>query len=312
MSKEDLEKLKTLKLNLRQGIVSDTLMIFVYNDNKFLVNEYVNKIVQIRGLDVEKLTKDDDLEQALLDRDNSLFDTNDKIIIYTCDKFELDLDASIKNVIVICKEYNAITSLDCIYEFPKLEDWQIVEYIKTNCKGLNSDECNWLYENTKNKYKNNECIYRLNNEIGKISCFDESEQSKVFNQISYSGGYDDLTTYNIFNFTNAIIKRDVLTLSKIIEEIENIDVDIYGLMTILHKNFKQVIDIQLGKNTTYETMGITQKQYNAIKYNCGKYTPEELIRIFEFLTSIDYKLKSGLLDIPPASLIDYIVCNVLV
>lgn len=307
MSAKDLEKLRTLKLSLKEGVVSDTLMIFEYEDNPFLVNEYLQEIIRIRGLDIEYYTKEDNLNKILRNRNGSIFGVETKLIVYICDKFDIDLSSDTKDVIVICKECNAITDLDCIYKFPKLEDWQVIAYIKSHCKGLDDDECRWLYDNIKNKYKNNEGIYRVANEVSKISCFDEKEQSKVFNEISSSSGYSDLSQYNIFNLTNAIIKRDKLSLLKVLNDIESIDVDAYGLMTILHKSFKQVIDVQLGKNATAQTLGVSDKQFNAIKYNCGKYSAQELIDRFKFLTNIDYKLKSGLLDIDSSNLIDYII-----
>lgn len=313
MSKEELQRIKTLKASLQQNLVSDKLMVFVYVDNPFLVNEYVQKIIEIRKLDVEYLTKDDDLEQVIRERDNSIFGGDDKLLIYTCDEFKIDLDKDTKDVIVICKECNAIVDIDCVYNFPKLENWQMIDYIKQHCKGLNDDECTWLFNNINGKYKNNEGIYRIVNEVSKISCFDVKDQSQIFREISESKGYSDLSQYNIFNLTNAIVKRDKLNLLRVLSDIDSIDVNGYGLMSILHKSFKQIIDIQLGKNVTAQSMGLSDKQFNAIKYNCGKYTSQELIDRFEFLTSIDYKLKTGLLDIgsDDLKLVYYIICCII-
>ena len=132
----------------------------------------------------------------------------------------------------------------------------------------------------------------------------------MFNKLSQSGGYQDLSTYSIFNLTNAITKRDKLSVLNILSELDGIDVDAFGLLSILHKNFKQVIDIQLGKNVTPEALGMSQKQFNAIKYNCGKYTQDELIDRFKFITNIDYQIKNGLLDLNQQQLIYYIICSV--
>ncbi len=311
MSNQSLERIKQLKLSLKEGVVSSNLLVFEYEDNPFLVNEYIKEIIKLRKLDVEYYTKDDDLLQIIKERDNSLFGGEDKLIIYTCDEFKIDLSKDTKDVIVVCKGCNAIVDLDCIYHFSKLESWQVIAYIQAHCKGLSIEECTWLYNNISGKYKNNEGIYRVANEVSKIDCFDEKEQSKIFNEISDNNGYSDLSQYNIFNLTNAIVKRDRLNLIKVLNDIESIDVDSYGLMTILHKSFKQVVDIQLGKNVTAQSMGLSDKQFNAIKYNCGKYNQQELIERFEFLTSIDYKLKSGLLDVDSSSLIYYIICCII-
>ena len=56
---------------------------------------------------------------------------------------------------------------------------------------------------------------------------------------------------------------------------------------------------------------MNQKQFNAIRYNCGKYTASQLLNIFDFLTMIDYKLKSGKLQFTDNQFIDYIICNII-
>ena len=137
------------------------------------------------------------------------------------------------------------------------------------------------------------------------------EQESVFRDISSSNGYCDLSPLNIFNFTNAILKKDKMTIMSVLEDIDSIDVEGTGLITILHKNFKQLIDVQIGKNTTAESLGMSPKQYKAVQYNCGKYTSDALVKVFEFITGLDYKLKSGQLDLSNQRLIDYIVCSVL-
>jgi hypothetical protein len=59
------------------------------------------------------------------------------------------------------------------------------------------------------------------------------------------------------------------------------------------------------------------KQFNAIRYNCGKYTAEELINIFEFLTTLDMRLKSGDYQFKNdvkennAKFVEYITMNIL-
>ena len=302
--------LRVLKESLNAGVVTSKFHIFKWKDNAFLPLQYAHKIAKIRSLPL--ITVNDICEVCQEDEDVfGMSDVCDSIKLYSCQKFELPEDfklESLKDVIVICQE----TSIDTdVYEFPKLEDWQIKAYMKSQCKGLKDDEINWLFSITSSISKNNENIYRLDNEMKKIGCFNENEQESIFRELSNSNGYCDLSPLTIFNFTNAILKKDKMTIINVLEDIESIDVEGVGLITILHKNFKQLIDVQIGKNITAESLGMSIKQFKAVEYNCGKYTSDALVKVFEFITGLDYKLKSGQLDIGNQRLIDYIVCSVL-
>ena len=75
-------------------------------------------------------------------------------------------------------------------------------------------------------------------------------------------------------------------------------------------HLKNVIDIQLTANATPESTGMNPKQFNAVRYSVGKYSSKNLIRIFDVITTIDSKLKMGLL--PHENIIDYLLINILV
>ena len=309
MSDEELLQLKTLKTNIESNNLGDLCskpLVFVYEDNSFLAYQYAREIAKKRNISITYL---DSLEDLLVSINSCvLFDEEETLRIYACDKLELTKDiSSLKDLIIICKS----TTYQDVIKFPKLESWQIKSYMQTNCPGLSSKEIDWLYDITASINKNNENIYRLSNEIEKINCFPKEQQLDIFKDLNACDGYSDLSPLSIFNLTNYIYKRDYLNVAKLLEDIDSIDVEGVGLVTILHKNFKQLIDIQLGKNATPESLGMSVKQFKAIEYNCGKYSQQELIRIFKFLTSVDYKLKSGMLELSKDRLIDYIVCNVL-
>lgn len=306
MSSDELLKLKTLKSNIELGELGDLCskpLVFVYEDNSFLAYQYAREIAKKRNLTINYIDSIDEVLSSF-----NLFDVEKSLRILAIDKFEIKKDISnIKDIIIICKN----TNYENVIKFPKLESWQIKSYMQTNCPGLSSKEIDWLYDITASIGKNNENIYRLSNEIEKINCFPKEQQEDIFKELNNTNGYSDLSPLSIFNLTNYIFKRDYTNVAKLLEDIDSIDVEGVGLVTILHKNFKQLIDIQLGKNVTPESLGLSVKQFKAIEYNCGKYSQQELIRIFKFLTSVDYKLKSGMLDLSKDRLIDYIVCNIL-
>ena len=306
-----LEDLRDFKQALSFKVATDRLYIFKWLDNPFLAFQYVHKLAEVKNLPLEYVNSFEDIYT----NDVDVFDLKESantLKVYSCQKFEcpqeVDLTA-MKDVVILCNELTF--DYDNAYEFPRLEEWQILAYMKSQCPGLNDSEIKWLFDITASLGKNNENIYRIDNEMKKLKCFDVSQQEQVFRELSDVGGYGDLSPLTIFNFTNAILKKDKSTIIDVLQDIDSIDVEGTGLITILHKNFKQLIDVQLGKNPTPESLGMSIKQFKAISYNCGKYSAESLIKVFEFITGLDYKLKSGLLDVSNQRLIDYIVCSVL-
>ena len=92
---------------------------------------------------------------------------------------------------------------------------------------------------------------------------------------------------------------------------DNIDIEGVGLVTILRKNVLNIMSIQMNAKATPESTGMTPKQFNAVRYSCGKIKDDKLIEMLQFLNSIDYRLKSGNLTLSNSRMIDYILCNVL-
>ena len=101
-----------------------------------------------------------------------------------------------------------------------------------NLPGLSNEEVNWLSDITKD-------IYRLSNEVDKIKIFNKKEQSLIFRLLNEEDSYSDLNSNTIFNFTNAITKRDIKAVKNILETIETMDVESMGVMSILYKSFKK-------------------------------------------------------------------------
>ena len=141
-------------------------------------------------------------------------------------------------------------------------------------------------------------LYKLDIESSKLL-------NNKFDDIRYQLLYDEESV--IFDLVNALVKRDKEALKKV--NLSNVEP--FGLLALLIKNFKQVIDIQLAKNATAESLGISGKQFWAIRnYSCGKYAREDLLYIYKFLTDIDLKIKTGKLD--TAIMVDYIISKFII
>lgn len=188
---------------------------------------------------------------------------------------------------------------DLIVEVPKLEAWQIKAFLFTQCEGIDQRNLEKLFDlcggNT----------YRVDQEAAKISIFTKPERKFVFDEFVENGIFDDLCTSTVFNLVSAITSRDLKKLSMLYQDMDNMDINEYGFVTILYNNFRNIISIQLGINPTPEKLGLSQKQFNAISYSCGKYSSAQLKEIFEFLSYIDYRIKTG--QLPTDILVDYII-----
>lgn len=293
--------LKEVKDKIINKSLSTSLLVFKCEKETFIARQYINEISKIRpSLEVIFV---DSLDEVVIN-EFSIFEDN-SLYVVICDKLEAtnrDI-REFENVYVICNKVDSQYD-EYVVEVPKLVDWQIQDYLQFHMKGLNSQYIKWLCEVT------NYDIYRLYNEMCKISIFEDNQQEHIFRLINDENGYGDLTQLNIFNFTNAIYKRDKKSVLEILENRDSIDLEPAGVVTLLYKNFRIITQLQMNSKVTCEQLDISQKQLNAIKYyNLNHYSNSELINIMALLTSIDYKLKSGIL--PYDKIIDYIIDRIL-
>lgn len=299
---------KELKKEILENTFDTFPLILKYQDNKFLCYHYVNAICKNKNKKKIFINALNELKD-----DSNLFDTESEYIyIYDVEKLEESHIQDYKDLIVICKSVPSDLEVDYT-DIPKLISWQIEDYVKMRLPGLDDKQVKWLCDVA--KYD----IYRLNQECLKLEMFNKGSQKVLFEEINFENGYSDLNPLTIFNFTNAIMKKDYNSLKAILSDLENIDIEAVGMVTILIKQVKNLLDIQTNPRNTAASLNMTPGQFNAIKYNVGKFTDKQLINMFEFLTSIDCKLKSGELVLDEThdvttkniKLINYITLNLL-
>ena len=173
----------------------------------------------------------------------------------------------------------------------------IEDYVKSQLK-IDSADAEWLCRST--KYN----IFRLENEINKLK--NSVNQKYLFNLIYNDNGYSDLSENIIWDFTNALLDKDRDRISTILSE--NVDITGMGLSIALTSQVKQIIDIVLNIKSTPESSHTSQKQYYFIKSNRTNWGEKELVGLYSLLTSIDYKVKTGLID--SDNIIDMILLEV--
>lgn len=300
-------ELKKIKEDIKLHKLNESIIIFKCDDTKFIANQYIDEISRYKNLIktyVDNISKCENYN-------NNFFDepVKDKLFIINTNVFKSDVNnlSGYDNIIIVCNKLDDSTKSlfdRYIVEVPKIESWQILEYMKVKCKGIKEDDLIWLRDISNND------IYRIENEINKINIFNTDFQEDIFKSMKQESMYSDLSLYNIYNITNCILKKDTNKLKTILKEINSIDVEGIGLLTILHNNFKNIISIQLNRNASPESLNMNSKQFNAIRYSCGILNNSELIKIFKFLTDLDYKIKSGSIQLSNDRLIDYIICKV--
>ena len=255
-------------------LFDDNLFIFIGKDlsSEFIFDQYAHIFINNNFIELNLVDGLYD-NMGFFDIDNSSLD------VFKTDKLEY-IPKTFKGWIY-CKSVSKDIrdNFDkSIIELPKLEKWQIVDYISSKCH-ITIEQAEKLYD----EYDN---IYKLDIESNKLKIFDDNYFDILSNQLLSKDEYE------IFDITNALLHRDKNKLKLIYQK--DIKVDAFAFMALLIKNFKQVIDIQLARNASAETLGMSGKQFWAIqKYNCNRYSREELIYIYKLLTSLDLQIKSG-------------------
>ena len=300
--------IEDFKKDVLQHTVKPGIIVFENSDNSFVANQYIDEIAKQRHMSIEQI---DDVSE-ISGRSNDIFGmTSLDSVLHICRVKEFDASAydisliDRDDIVVVCdKALSAPPPWnDKIVKIPRLEQWQVKDYLYSKVEGVDKKQLDWLQELCGND------IYRINEEIDKIVLFDKKEQNKMFSKFIDDNVFSDLSTYNIFNMSNAILSKDLITLQKIWSEIDRIDVEALGLVALLRNNIRNIIKIQLNSCPTAENTGMSPKQFYAVSRSCGRYTKERLLEIFTMLTDVDKQLKSGTL---PADLIlDYTVLNML-
>lgn len=300
-------KLEELKSDIENESISDSPIIFIFKDSPFICYQYVNEISRITHKPVNYL--DDILELSNSSSDIfSMQDNSDEIKFYCSDYIDFipsgfrnnkysyivasKVDSKVK------KEYD-----DLIITVPKIEDWQIRDYAYSTTSGVDNKSIDWIIDICK---KN---LFRVDNELDKLRLFDKEDRQNFFRQMVSQGLFSDLSPYEVFDLTNAVSKKDLSVVAKVLYDIDNYDAEPLGVVSILLNQFKKLITVLLHPNPTEASTGLKNNVIYAIKKSGTRYNKNQLIKSFEFLCDIDRRLKIG--EIDTKWLIDWVICNIL-
>lgn len=278
--------IEELKGRIESRSISDDMLVFVYKTSRFLINHYIKEIADTTKKTVVYL---DDIPNY------GMFDVVDNEILYVIFVDEFDGGFNMKNHIIATKK----TSYKDSIVFPELEHWQIVDYARGICSGADESVVD-------NVVSSNKDLFCLDNELHKISIFDEKIRDTLSKEFLSDGAFINIDSVDPFDFINSVQASDLKRVSSMYSGYEKDPMSFIGLMC---NQFRNMVNVCLQKNPTEENTGLKSKQIYAIKKASEKYSRERIYKIFKFLISLDEKLKLG--NLPMECLFDYVLVKVL-
>lgn len=283
--------IKVLKDKIEKESIDDLFMVWQVQEDSIIVHQYLKLISEFKHLDIKYIENLNEIQD-----DSFIKDTN----LYVIKTKKWDSSETHNNCIVICDETK---NKDAI-KFPKLADWQIIDYVIPKVEGIPQA----MLEELIKQYAGN--FHRFISDMEKISIFKKDDQLMIFEDMLKEGCFDTLSDSTVFDLSNALIKRNTKEVQEVLKVRNYIDLTPMHLWTILLNNFKNIIRIQLDPKTTAESLGISDKQFFVIKkYNCGYYSQSQLIKIYKMLCSIENKFKFEELEVN--DIIDYVICKIM-
>lgn len=103
----------------------------------------------------------------------------------------------------------------------------------------------------------------------------------------------------IFDYTNAVIERNIPLAYKLYEQIKQTDEGPVKLISVLYNSFRNVLIVQSTPQNerTEEVLGISKAQIYVTSQKCDRYGIFELVDIVKLLQRIEKGIKTGEVDV---------------
>lgn len=292
--------IRTLKEQIENKTVGDAPLIFVGKES-FIPMQYIKEIGNIQKRPISFIEE--------LSLSVSLFKNFDNSIrVFRTDEFSLSNERLFdeKSLYIVCSKISSDCKKlysDIVVEVPTLEAWQVQDYATSMLPEISEKELKWLCDLCNND------INRVSREVDRIKVFSSIERQSVFNDCKQQHLYDDMSNQTVFDFTNAIMKRDKELVTSLYKQIGVVDIEPLGVVTILKRNFEDLIAVQMHSSPSPEICNMKPNKFWAVKHNCGIWTSRELLNNYQFLLTIDELVKSGEVG-TDIELIDYVLCHI--
>lgn len=296
--------LSELKKFIINKTVPTEFMIFVAKDCPFLASQYLQAICDMSKSGYRKINSIYEPQQSSL---ALLTSPEDMINILKVEVFDERAEeySQFENTIVVCDQIEksiASTVEPYVIKFPKLEEWQILDYAKSICSELDDSDLTWLIQMTDNN------IERVTNELEKVALFPKSEQKAVFASIRFDS-QTDLYKLDLFTVVNALVEGDFTVLYDFIRYNGYEVIDPVVLANRAFTSLKNITLVTQNQGLTAEACGMSAGQFRFLSYKYHSLNLEALKAKLKFLADFDLKLKTSQLDLGKREMANYLISN---
>lgn len=296
--------LSELKKFIINKTVPTEFMIFVAKDCPFLASQYLQAICDMSKSGYRKINSIYEPQQSSL---ALLTSPEDMINILKVEVFDERAEeySQFENTIVVCDQIEksiASTVEPYVIKFPKLEEWQILDYAKSICSELDDSDLTWLIQMTDNN------IERVTNELEKVALFPKNEQKAVFASIRFDS-QTDLYKLDLFTVVNALVEGDFTVLYDFIRYNGYEVIDPVVLANRAFTSLKNITLVTQNQGLTAEACGMSAGQFRFLTYKYHSLNLEALKAKLKFLADFDLKLKTSQLDLGKREMANYLISN---
>ena len=295
--------IQELKSNILQNKLKHSY-IFI-GDELALQDIYINKIAEVTGFEKIRI---DSLKQIYSKlRVKSIIKAKPKIYIIRNDDQYIKTPKLWTSIVngKVCKDniiimlYSGIDkrSKFCNEHEPILVDFQFIG--ESLLRNREQAITKWPIQYCQEFVRICGCNYgRIQNELYKLQIL-----AKV-NNYSLETAYLQAVKNNflheeigdiIFDFTNAVVERDIVKSYQLLRKIEKTTEGPIKLLTVLYNGFRNVLIVQSTqqKERTEEILGLTRAQIYVSSLKCDRYSLYELVHILKLIQKIEKGIKTG-------------------
>lgn len=290
---------------LKQAILDNNipnLLIFTGEEGK-LIDIYIDKIAETKKIEARSI---DDITFYLnMKTQKNLFkqDISYTVIRNDTSIFQKEAQWSLlekvkDTLVLVFTKLDKSTKFykhfkDRIVSFDKMKPEHIkaslMKKLQDNNMQIQQKYVDWLISNCSNDY--GRCL----NELDKILIFNDDPRNaeELFKQFARDNAFHYDIPDCIFDFSNAFIIRDVKKVYDIYEDLKQTSDGPLVVFTVLYNSFKNILLVQSANKPTADNLGMSPKQFNAIRFKTGKYSTKELSKILLLISELDRKIKLG-------------------
>ena len=293
-----------LKKYITNNTVPNDFMIFVAKECPFLARQYEQAISKLTEGGVRKISSIYEPSQSSLALLTSTENVINILKVETFDERAEDYK-QFENTIVICDQIDKSIAKNVeqfVIKFPKLEEWQILDYAKNICKYVDETDLSWLIKAADNN------IERVLNELEKVALFSGEEQKAVFANIRFDTK-TDLYKNDLFSIVNALVEGDSSILYDFVRYNGHEEIEPVVLANRAMTSLKNIILVSQNPGLTAEDCGVSAGQFRFLKYKYHSLNIEAIKQKIKFLTNFDLALKTSRLELNKRDMANYLINN---